>query len=333
MSILLTIGVPTYNRAEELTACLHSIGAALARLTEAQRTQVAVLVSDNASSDGTEAALEAHCESFPWLRCHRNPENIGAEANFYTLVQKAESRYVWILGDDDRLKPNALSVALGLLADDESQPGFDLLICNCSTHTPKFTALRAARRFPGTENRPFDAPEDVMKTFGIELGYISIQVFRRSRFLAVPLEDYQAFAEYGHSFMFAIYAGLLPRFRTLFVAEPLICSQGDASAGFDWYQIFAVGTARVFDKLQALGYSPKSVLAGKHQALRAAILPHTLVCRRDGIAVRPDLFRLLLPHYRNNWFFWVSLPSLLLPRGVVRFLDALFLRPRRRSAA
>ncbi|MGI4787755.1 MAG: glycosyltransferase family 2 protein [Janthinobacterium lividum] len=328
MSNLLTVCVPTYNRASELIQCLQSIDEALACLRPEDRSQVTVIVSDNASPDNTQSQVEAHQESFPWLQYHRNPQNVGGERNFYGLIQRSVSEYVWVLGDDDRMKPNALRVALDRLAR-----GFDLLICNCSSYMHGFTVQRKLHHFPLMSDREFDDPEEVMKAFGIELGYISIQIFRRTRFLAVSYDEYQGFAEYGHSFMYGVYAGLLPQSRTLYIAEPLIKSQGDSSANFDWYKFFAIGTALVFETLQAKGYSPASVLAGKHQALRDSVLPHVLVSKRDGLPEQRNLFQLLLPYYSRNWLFWMGLPSLLLPGSAIRFVNVLIKNSHRRRRA
>jgi tetratricopeptide (TPR) repeat protein len=112
---LLTIAVPTYNRARQITGLLEC----LEREIEAVPAgDVAVLVSDNASEDGTGAVLADWAATRPWLRVHRQPENLGAAGNVRWLGANApDSDYVWMFGDDDRLVPGSLPAVLEMLRE------------------------------------------------------------------------------------------------------------------------------------------------------------------------------------------------------------------------
>jgi glycosyltransferase involved in cell wall biosynthesis len=101
---LLAICIPTYNRAESLGRLLDRLHAELGDATGA-----VVLVSDNASSDGTRELLVAAAARMPSLRAHRQPENVGAYANHVWLVENApDCEYLWVIGDDE---PEAGAVA------------------------------------------------------------------------------------------------------------------------------------------------------------------------------------------------------------------------------
>ena len=63
-----------------------------------------VLVSDNASSDGTPELVRALAAELPQLdlRLHVQPSNVGALANMRWLIENAPAGdYLWVLGDDD----------------------------------------------------------------------------------------------------------------------------------------------------------------------------------------------------------------------------------------
>jgi glycosyltransferase involved in cell wall biosynthesis len=110
---LLAICIPTYNRAEPLGRLLDRLRDELGDATD-----VAVVVSDNASTDGTRQLLAATAERMPSLRVHRQPENLGAHANHVWLVEHApDCEYLCIFGDDDEPEPGAVAYVHDLLEE------------------------------------------------------------------------------------------------------------------------------------------------------------------------------------------------------------------------
>jgi glycosyltransferase involved in cell wall biosynthesis len=108
---LLTIVVPTYNRAQHLgllLRCLHE------QISVYERS-VQVLVSDNASTDGTADLLHDWQTRWPRLKTRRNVSNLGAEGNFCACLDHIDTQYFWILGDDDLPKESVVGKLVGLL--------------------------------------------------------------------------------------------------------------------------------------------------------------------------------------------------------------------------
>ena len=97
--ILLTIAIPTYNRKNLLKRALESIISQL-------NSRIEVLVSDNASDDGTD---EMMAEYFPMIRYIKNETNMGADYNFLQCYREARGKYVILLGSDDRFADGALA--------------------------------------------------------------------------------------------------------------------------------------------------------------------------------------------------------------------------------
>src|SRR3989338_7717414 len=76
---LLSICIPTYNRAHYLKECLDSI---VAQFNDSEvRDNVEVVVSDNASLDKTRELAEEYCRKFNNIKYFRNNENIGFDLN------------------------------------------------------------------------------------------------------------------------------------------------------------------------------------------------------------------------------------------------------------
>ncbi len=109
---LLTIAIPTYNRAACLDLCLKSI---FSGLSDAHRSRLEVMVFDNCSPDDTELVVRRIQEEYPEVQYARHAENLGAERNLIAGFQGATARYVQILGDDDLWLPGRLPQLLDLL--------------------------------------------------------------------------------------------------------------------------------------------------------------------------------------------------------------------------
>lgn len=105
---LLSICIPTFNRAGYLTECLASIQA------EGLCDDIEVVVSDNASTDDTQAVLTHFKDHLP-LRWVIQAANLGADRNFDAVVNFARGKFCWILGSDDCIEPDGLRTVLDLV--------------------------------------------------------------------------------------------------------------------------------------------------------------------------------------------------------------------------
>lgn len=95
--------IPTYQRADALLGNLKHI---LGRIQEEGVEQhYRIIVSDNASSDGTQGGVRALMDRVNGPRqliaYHRNEENIGLEGNVVQVACLANSDFVLWCGDDD----------------------------------------------------------------------------------------------------------------------------------------------------------------------------------------------------------------------------------------
>ena len=109
----LAIAIPTFNRAEQLKTLL----AQLATETEGLSDRVVVVVSNNCSTDETEAIIGAHAERHPQLafEAYLQVRNTGPIPNIHFLVRMARARWIWCVSDDDLLVDGALRTVLASL--------------------------------------------------------------------------------------------------------------------------------------------------------------------------------------------------------------------------
>ena len=113
---LLTIAIPTYNRSDCLQLCLST----LIPQVLAVEGEVELLISDNASTDGTKNLVEGQQAAGVSLTYFRNDTNLGADRNFVQCFQRARGKYLQLLGDDDVLLEGALERILGVLRSHEA---------------------------------------------------------------------------------------------------------------------------------------------------------------------------------------------------------------------
>lgn len=122
--MLLSICIPTYNRAQYLKESLDILLPQLLPL----KADVEVLVSDNCSTDNTQEVVErAQAQYSIDLAYTKNEKNIGGNNNMVKVVARAKGEYVYIMGDDDYLSPDFLAILFRLLKRDED---YSLLFFN-----------------------------------------------------------------------------------------------------------------------------------------------------------------------------------------------------------
>ena len=113
---LLTIAIPTYNRANFLDLCLERIVEEVANLSNSQQSLICVYVSNNASTDDTITVLEKYQNLNTLdLKVVHHQESIGGNNNIVHCYQSVETPYAWVMGDDDVILQGGLLLVLAQL--------------------------------------------------------------------------------------------------------------------------------------------------------------------------------------------------------------------------
>ncbi|MFB5269397.1 glycosyltransferase [Paenibacillus enshidis] len=93
---LLSICIPTYNRADYLEHCLNCI------LSQVRGNElIEIIVSDNASTDRTPALLSRLAEEYENFSFTRNSSNTGADLNIFKVMNQGNGTFIKLQGDDD----------------------------------------------------------------------------------------------------------------------------------------------------------------------------------------------------------------------------------------
>ena len=113
---MITIGLPTVNSELRITTQLDSL---LAQTYE----DFKILISDNASTDGTYDICQEYCKKDSRVVVIRQPERLNMRDNFKFLLDKAETAYFTWQQDDDILDQKWLEVTHGEL---EARPEMNM---------------------------------------------------------------------------------------------------------------------------------------------------------------------------------------------------------------
>jgi glycosyltransferase involved in cell wall biosynthesis len=183
---LLTIAIPTFNRASCLGQSLLRISEELDSLSAAQRKLVRVYVSNNASTDNTAEVIAEYQNIFPReLEVALNTENIGGERNVVQCYVSAKTPYVWVLGDDDAIVPGGLQMVLDVILEHD----IDILYMPCRTysslHSDKYNNDSQCNK---ERISLYENPLKFVRRVNVNLTFISSLVVRTGRFSGVQVD-------------------------------------------------------------------------------------------------------------------------------------------------
>lgn len=148
----LSVCISTYNRAAWLSTTLRNIEALYPEPIEG----VEFVICDNASTDDTPDVVRPFLLR-PDAVYRRNPANVGMLGNLRETAHAANGDYIWILGDDDLLKPGSVERVLQTI---DAVPEVALIYLNYA-----YTSIDDARAVADfdrffAEAIPITPPED-----------------------------------------------------------------------------------------------------------------------------------------------------------------------------
>lgn len=144
--MLLSICIPTFNRKNSLQNCLNSI---LISDKFSRNFDYEVCVSDNCSEDDVSSIIFEFKKKLN-ITFNINPENLGFSRNAIKCISMAKGKFVWMIGDDDLILPNALNRIKSLIINNLNVDFFFLNSCYLDSNFLK--------KFP----HPFDT--SILKT-------------------------------------------------------------------------------------------------------------------------------------------------------------------------
>lgn len=186
---LLTIAIPTYNRAKYLKRALQSI-------TEQYDNRLEIIVSDNASQDTTEEVVNEMKEYIP-IKYIKNKENIGSDLNFLQCFHEAKGKYIVLLGDDDLIIDGKMSIILNFL---ESFEDLSLVFLNHTYFTGNYDKSDPGRYYNSDiNNRSMLSKTEFFDYVKYEIIYMSSVVLSTERVNKIKDAEKYSWTFFMHS--------------------------------------------------------------------------------------------------------------------------------------
>lgn len=114
---LLTIAIPTYNRASYLDINLNQLLTNINQLDD--KIILEIIISNNGSTDDTDLIVNKYIDKGLNVSYYKNESNIGPDLNFESCLSKAKGKYFWLFGDDELLFNNALKKIIDVLSQND----------------------------------------------------------------------------------------------------------------------------------------------------------------------------------------------------------------------
>lgn len=315
--ILLSICIPTYNRARYLPEALESI---IYQLTP----DVELLVYDTGSSDGTQLLMENYARRVPSLRFFSLPSKRGFDETVLLLLKQCRGEYVWLFGSDDVLKIGAIAAVRDRILKSPVGPAFFFLNHEVVDHEGKRLIGSNVRR---ATDRKFGDARRAAAWLGLHLGYISACVFRKPS---------RADIETGREFIGTLWMGLYFNLISLssggpahYVGRPLIRARRNPGNVYDYAEVFVRKAKLVFSAARRSGLRRWTIYRAMNKTVRAFYFRMILAWRCDD----PGMFHATFPAmlqacWMYPWFWLLIAPVRLVPACLIRVAHN-YLRGRR----
>jgi glycosyltransferase involved in cell wall biosynthesis len=298
---LLTIAIPTYNRA----GCLKELLSVLADQLKDER-RVELIISDNASPDETPSVAQDFAARGLRIRYIRNPQNIGADANFLQCFEQARGKYVWLFSDDDLIVPGGLAKILSYCAAAE----YDLIWVSAYSfgkfHKPRaVTTRRDAIEI--SDARAYAKRIHVFFTF------ITGNIINKDTVLGAGPKRFSSLVGTSLVQLGWTYTALNRFARGLYIREKLIGMRENNTGGYELFQVFGSTLATITKNWMRSPNLGRIVMNGTVQRFWPLML---LEYRKNTSAFADDTEPqvVLTPLFKDNIRYWVfAYPVIVLP--------------------
>lgn len=170
----LTVGLPVYNGERYLAQALDD-------LLGQTYTDFELIISDNASTDGTEAICRRYAAADTRVRYVQQGRNIGAAGNHNVVVNEARGELFKWAGHDDLYSPNLLRCCVDAL---DEHPDAVLASCLSVIIDEDGTPVRRVMHYPEAVDSPRAPVRFRSVLFGLggddDYGVIRTDVLRRT---------------------------------------------------------------------------------------------------------------------------------------------------------
>ncbi|MBT3811762.1 MAG: glycosyltransferase family 2 protein [Gammaproteobacteria bacterium] len=310
-AILLSICIPTFNRAAYLSLCLSQLAIQLPEFDGL----VELSVYDNNSNDKTKQIVAGFIANGLKLKYYRNPKNIGSDKNIAQCYDRSCGQYVLVFGDDDVLTDGSLSRIINAIKQGRSKYGAIYIRAYGFNNDPK---NEKPFQFLKSDLEVYDA-DHFFKQVSTNIAFTSSLVINKSK-----IPDLYANQFIGSSLVqiYVLYKAVTNAEKSLIIDEYLVAAKRIENRDYDVTDVFSESLNIALSYFVARGLS-ESTQKNINRKLLWYFYPQfflTLRCNKEVKACLNESRIKMRARYKYEPLYWLCVyPMLHAPKMIVGF--------------
>jgi abequosyltransferase len=301
--MLLSICIPTYNRAECLRKCLSGL---LPQIDNELVDIIEVIVSDNASTDNTQEIVLDY-SSYKNFAYHKNQTNLGMDGNFYACYKYAKGKFIWVFSDDDFLLPNALHLIVNFL-----QANRNIGVCYLSSEwaedieTANISVIRKL-------DEEFCSSQEFIEKVNYWVTFLTGNIINKD------LVKGKIFPEENMGTLFVQLSWVIPAIffsnTNVIIKEKVILCKSNNTGGYKLFEVFGANLNAVLDRMVHRKIIDLPIKHSINNKLIQNFFPPFLKAERSSFK-NEQVFLTLLKVFWSYSSFWKTLFPIFIKRAV-----------------
>jgi glycosyltransferase involved in cell wall biosynthesis len=316
---ILTIAIPTYNRAPFLDLCLRQI----CNQWKENIQYLNVIISNNASTDETEKIILSYCnKGFP-IEYIKNEVNIGPDGNILQCYMKAKTQFVVVFADDDVLIDGAITKIIRLLREvKEKRCG--IVYLNSYDYSNDFKREKPKQFTKNTTT--YHNPTGIITKISWNICFISAIIVNKS--LVDENINFKAFLKTNLVQTGWVFSAIFNGKINIYVEEQLIAYKIENTGGYKLCKVFGENYHRIFNYFIRRGIDERYFQVMRKRILTSYFPYYIYKLRALNFGktfYQEDYWATLYPIYKKNPTFWLfTAPIIKCPRRFLNFYYFIF---------
>lgn len=293
---ILSILIPTYNRAGSLRECLESLAR---EEVVSNGSDVEVMISDNCSTDETQAVCEYFVTRFPGKFVYvRHERNMGGQANFTYLISHGRGRFLKFQQDKFAVEPGAVGKIVEIVKKHEAEHPVLYFGNEYMVHLPVGV-------YP---IRSFDELADTVSYWTTWIGGYGL--WRDEVDVAVPIQDkYAATLLQQVAVIWNLFSrnkvGYLYNFKQYHNCQAAVTNDG----GYNVAEVFSENYLGMLREFLHPGGLSKAAFEREKKRLYFGHIYGMYFDFEHCFRFKKGDFLRHTKDFHNNWYYWMSLAA------------------------
>ncbi|HEX3029564.1 MAG TPA: glycosyltransferase [Clostridia bacterium] len=257
---LISICIPTYNRAKDLDTCLCSIFSQIG-----SSSLFEVVVINNDSKDNTEDIISKYALAHTNLVHQKNPVNIGPEKNYLKALDSAKGEYLLLHGDDDFFADGSLNRLFNTVKRNRDK---SIIFIDVLHDDKKEIPVKSLDDFIYLET-------------GTSSAFITSIMLKSSEYHKI--EDKEKFLGSELNQVYLLFTIIEGNSNGCVVNDSMFRYASNLSGGYEWPRIFIQGYLELLDYFRSRGsISEEMIRFEKERMLKQNILKWFVIFSREN---------------------------------------------------